>query len=127
MNPFKVLVCGGRHYADRGAVFAFLDDIANGGRIHIVQGGAEGADGLAREWALSRCVPLTTYPADWRKGKAAGPIRNTQMLTDENPSLVIAFPGGKGTADMIAKAKAKGVKVIEHPPTPLPKSAVEES
>lgn len=54
------------------------------------------------------------FPADWGSlGKAAGPIRNSLMLTEANPSLVIAFPGGKGTADMISKARAAGVKVIE--------------
>jgi hypothetical protein len=27
---------------------------------------------------------------------------------------LLAFPGGKGTADMVRQAKAAGVKVIDH-------------
>lgn len=53
------------------------------------------------------------FPADWeRNGRAAGPIRNRQML-DGKPDLVIAFPGGKGTADMVAEAKRRGIAVRE--------------
>lgn len=45
-------------------------------------------------------------------GKAAGPIRNQLMLDDFKPDLVVAFPGGKGTADMVKKAQDAGVTVI---------------
>jgi hypothetical protein len=59
-------------------------------------------------------VRRSIYPADWtRHGKAAGPKRNQLMLDKEKPDLVIAFPGGKGTADMVARAKAQGFKVME--------------
>jgi hypothetical protein len=46
-------------------------------------------------------------------GKGAGPRRNKQMIEEGNPDLVIAFPGGRGTADMINRARAAGVRVIE--------------
>ena len=106
---FRLLVCGGRDYRDRGAAFAALDGAKSaaekqGLSLHVVQGGAEGADGLAREWAQARCVPFTTYPANWnRDGKSAGPIRNQQMIETE-PDAVLAFPGGRGTADMVRRA-----------------------
>lgn len=112
MSAYKVLVCGGRDFADRGLVFAALDAIAAKGPVHIIQGGAEGADGLAREWAQSRYVTLTTYHANWRKhGKGAGPIRNAVMLRESVPHVVIAFPGGRGTADMVRRAKLADVPV----------------
>jgi predicted Rossmann-fold nucleotide-binding protein len=54
------------------------------------------------------------FPANWPKhGKGAGFIRNQQMLNEGKPDLMIAFPGGKGTADMIEKAIKAGIKVIE--------------
>ena len=52
------------------------------------------------------------YPANWKKhGRAAGPIRNKQMLEEAKPDLVIAFPGGAGTANMVKQAREAGVKV----------------
>ena len=51
-------------------------------------------------------------PHEWAKfGKRAGPMRNARMLAEFNPELVIAFPGGRGTADMIARAKKARVSV----------------
>lgn len=80
----------------------------------IIQGGAGGADALARGWAFSRRQELVNIPADWKTfGKAAGPIRNQAMLVKWSPDLVVAFTGGRGTADMVNRARAAGVPVIE--------------
>jgi hypothetical protein len=80
----------------------------------IIYGGAYGADRLAREWAEEHCLGSECYPADWTKyGRAAGPIRNKQMLVEGKPDLVVAFPGGPGTADMVRQARAAGIRVIE--------------
>jgi len=80
--------------------------------MKLVTGDARGADALARSWALVYGVPHRCYVAHWEKhGKAAGPLRNQRML-DENPvDLVIAFPGGAGTADMVRRAEAAGIEV----------------
>lgn len=111
----KVLVCGGREYSDREAVYRALDDLNHKhGRLTIIQGGARGADRLACDWAFSRApnVHLINEPADWGKhGKAAGVIRNQKMLDKHKPDLVLAFPGGRGTADMVARAKRHAVPV----------------
>lgn len=57
-------------------------------------------------------VPVRVFKADWDKhGKAAGPIRNQQMLDEGKPDLVLAFAGGKGTDDMCRRARAAGVEV----------------
>lgn len=111
----KVLVCGGRDYADRDKVFGVLDGCLAAGEVSVViHGGARGADSLAHEWAISRGIPPAVFPALWSEhGKAAGMIRNRQMLA-ERPSLVIAFPGGRGTANMVGIAKKAGVPVREY-------------
>jgi hypothetical protein len=68
---------------------------------------------MAGEFAKWKGIAVKEYPADWQKhGKAAGPIRNRQMLEDGKPDLVIAFSGGRGTANMISQARAAGVKVL---------------
>lgn len=118
MMPFVVLVTGGRHYGNRPAVFAKLDALAKiHGSLFVVEGGSTGADKFAREWRASRLHPGKSYKvsqAEWdRLGKAAGPIRNGRMLDEAAPDLVVDFPGGTGTADMVAKAHAAGVPV-EH-------------
>jgi hypothetical protein len=107
----NILVCGGRNYHDKAILFATLDKLD---AVDIViQGGALGADALASIWAYERGVHCATVPALWsRYGKAAGAFRNRAMLALA-PELVVAFPGGKGTASMVTLAKAHGIAVIE--------------
>lgn len=111
----RVLVCGGRTFADRETVFHELHELAfKHGWLTIIEGGAQGADALARHWAQGCYHGLVTVHAEWRRlGKAAGPARNTRMLVGGKPDLVLAFPGGKGTADMVRQAREVGVPVRE--------------
>ena len=68
---------------------------------------------MAGYWARKRGVTNTKFKADWETfGKAAGPIRNQEMLVLSMPELVVAFPGGRGTEDMIKRSKKAGVEVI---------------
>ena len=120
-----VLVCGGRNYADTAAVRLVLDTLHSARDIwHVVTGGSEGADRLGEGWAYRNGVRHSRYPANWDlHGRAAGPIRNRVMLRMERPDLVVAFPGGAGTADMVRQARAAGVEVYEAGVTapPLPR------
>jgi hypothetical protein len=112
----RVLVCGGRDYANKGSVYGVLDRINERTPITcIIDGGANGADALAAIWSALRHIPdHKRFHADWAiHGKAAGPIRNQKMLDEGKPDLVVAFPGGKGTADMVRRAKAAGIEVRE--------------
>ena len=114
----RVLVCGGRNFDERELVWRTLDQYQeNYGPLTVIQGGAPGADCWAREWAYGqtpvREVTLVSVPADWEKwGSAAGPQRNHLML-DQKPDIVLAFPGGRGTADMIARAEQAGVEIVK--------------
>lgn len=122
----RFIVCGGRDYADREAVFAALDRLhAKVGIAGIAHGGATGADALAHEWAKARGVPCKVYPvpnAEWKKkGAAAGPLRNAYMAADFQPDGVVAFPGGRGTMSMTEIARFNGITVWE--PVPSRQSA----
>jgi hypothetical protein len=112
----RVLVCGGRDYADQHKVDGYLTLLNRAHPfVELIEGGARGADELAGRWAIDHGIKHTRVLAEWGKyGKRAGVLRNQQML-DMNPDLVIAFPGGRGTAHMVSIAKAKGTKVIEVP------------
>lgn len=106
----KVLVCGGRDYQDAAAV---REALAMVGALEIITGCAKGADSLAAREAAKRNLPCKVFRADWKThGRAAGPIRNQEMLDEGKPDLVMAFPGGRGTADMVRRAKAAGVPVM---------------
>ncbi len=108
----RVLVCGGRDYRNVSAVRHALEVLhAKRGIVLVIEGGATGADTLAREWAQRRGVEVMTFAADWQAGRRAGPIRNQRMIDEGKPDGVIAFPGGRGTADMIRRAEAAGLKV----------------
>ena len=111
-------MCGGRTYDNYATVLAELDALLFVTNIYkerftVIHGDAPGADTLAGRWAHQRAVQVEAFPADWdRHGKAAGPIRNRQML-DTNPDLVVAFPGGRGTADTVTEARRRGIKITE--------------
>lgn len=119
-----VLVCGGRdcnkhevyNWMEKNALLEVSDALC----VHLcsittlIHGGARGADEGAAEWGAKwGGVTVVAYPADWKKhGKAAGPIRNQRMIDEGKPDVVIAFPGGRGTADMIRRAEDNGIPVI---------------
>lgn len=125
----RVLVCGSRTFTDYEKMKRILDgyDITD-----IIEGEARGADRLAGVYGKDRGIPVHKFPADWdTHGKAAGPIRNKQMLVEGKPDLCIAFLGpvaiseftsglsdskySRGTKNMIDQAVKAGIetKVIE--------------
>lgn len=117
----RVLVCGGRDYDDAGranSVLGLLDRVIRSGGSGrgidvIIQGGASGADRLARLWAEANGRDCETYHADWQQyGGAAGPRRNQRMLDEGRPNVVLAFPGGRGTEDMVRRARRARVPVF---------------
>jgi hypothetical protein len=111
----KVLVCGSRKCVVQAPIERELRKLPPG--TIIIHGAARGVDNIAGYVGKRLGFPIRPYPADWdRYQKAAGAIRNTQMLEEEHPDpdgvyidRVLAFhedPNlGKGTRDMVAKAK----------------------
>ena len=84
--------------------------------MRIIHGDANGADSLASQYARDRDIPQLAFPAQWRRPDPnnpektiyipyAGNERNQQMLDEAKPTLVVAFPGGSGTADMVVRAE----------------------
>lgn len=120
----KVLVCGGRDFSNIAFVWRKLDDLHQSTPITaLMQGGARGADTIARDWAVTKPgIQRYVCRADWEKfGKRAGILRNARML-EWKPDLVVAFPGGRGTADMVQRSKNAGVRVVEFAISPPSKS-----
>ena len=106
----RVLVCGGRQFEDRDTLNATLDKLhQERGFTLLIAGGARGADSLAEAWAKAARVPRKIYTAYWDYPSR----RNQRMLDERRPDLVVAFPGGRGTADMVGRARSAGIEVID--------------
>jgi hypothetical protein len=109
-------VCGGRDYLERTRVYEVLHEHVPVGAA-VVHGDCKGADKLADAWAVAFDRHPVRIPAVWRR---AGDRYNVQAGFQRNAiiaamplSLLIAFPGGNGTADMVKKARSAGIEVLE--------------
>ena len=123
----RLLVTGGRDYSDFQALCTILDQIHKETPVTLlIHGGARGADSLAGAWAALRQTPVRVFTANWDlHGKAAGPLRNQQMLTEGHPDAYLAFPGGQGTADMVQRCRKQGIKdILQKDAKPLDLSSV---
>lgn len=124
----RLLVCGGRDCTHQRLVSReILAEISAGGapvyertplwgstQVTIIQGGAKGADSCAGVFAAESDLECDVFPADWKRhGRAAGPIRNAEMLKEGCPDRVLAFWDGKskGTLSMITLAVKAGLSV----------------
>lgn len=130
-----IIVCGGRSYGIMPKEYApedrkrlLSEALRERERLQLIlsaaigrldaerfaMGDATGADALAARWCEENGVAFKVYAAEWdAHGSKAGPIRNRQMLEQEIPSAVIAFPGSKGTRNMCDIAERAGVRVIK--------------
>jgi hypothetical protein len=108
----KIIVAGGRDLKVTDSRVGYVADMLQAyGAEAVLSGGAPGGDEIGEKAAGKLALPVQKYPADWiRFGKAAGPIRNEMMSQDGN--LLIALPGGTGTADMIRRMKRKEKNII---------------
>ncbi len=110
----RVLVTGSRDWHNKERIREVLSSLSD--VEVIIEGEARGADTLAREVAEELHIPVEPYPANWGKfGRAAGPIRNREMVSKGKPDLVVAFHDdiehSKGTLDMVTFARYKIISV----------------
>ena len=111
-------------------IAAVLMARSSGQLVHgLLHGGARGADRTIGRAAFQLGWSVEVLPADWRRhGRAAGPIRNRKLLelaisraealsSAAAPAsvLVVAFPGGAGTASLVREAR----RLAGHAPVPL--------
>ena len=108
-----LLVTGGRDFNNFLFVDSVLRSINEATKIDlVVHGAARGLDSAVSDWCKFVGIHQASIPALWdHLGNPAGAIRNS-IMSKLNIDLCVAFPGGKGTADMVKKAKKKGVVVI---------------
>ncbi|WP_348679852.1 DUF2493 domain-containing protein [Alcanivorax profundi] len=109
----RILVCGGRDFRDAALVQRSLQRLQRHNLLSLlIHGDASGADQLASQWAYQVGIDQVSYPANWTAhGRAAGPMRNRRMLQHGRPQAILAFAGGRGTADMIRIAEQAALPV----------------
>lgn len=110
----RILFCGDRNWSHYKTIVDVMLELRP---TLVIEGEAAGADSMAREAAEDYLIAVLPFPADWKKyGRAAGPIRNSQMLKEGKPELVVAFHDdittSKGTKNMVEQAKKNGIKVL---------------
>ena len=115
----RVLVCGTRNFSDEKVIRDVMRRLPE--ESVIIEGGAKGADSIAKKIGGERGMEVLEFAADWdKKGRAAGIIRNQQMLDEGDPDVVYAFYMSEadklksiGTKDMVRRATDAGVRTVE--------------
>lgn len=111
MSKRRIAIVGSRNYTKLSHVREFVASL-NAEANEIVTGGARGVDAEVEAAAAVATIPVVVFPADWAAfGKAAGPIRNQQIV--DHCDVVVAFWDGKspGTRDCIKRARLAGKPV----------------
>jgi hypothetical protein len=127
----RILVTGDRNWRNAARVRYALAEVERsldpGTEMVLIEGEAMGADIYARvvveldmrdrpdfrdSWDR-KWVAIEAYPADWKgNGRAAGPIRNQEML-DSGVDYVVGFhndiENSRGTKDMLRRCAKAGV------------------
>lgn len=118
----RLLMSGGRHFEDPGLVESALSAIHGRAPITVlIHGGIPGLGIPAESWARRNGVHLISYPATFSLGKRGDFERDRFMLDDSRPHAILAFPGGRRTAELCQRARLKEVSIIyaDAPPAPL--------
>src|SRR5207245_2140344 len=114
--PMRTIIAGSRRLADPALVEFAMDQAAADGIIPTVVlcGEARGVDRLGRRWAEARGIPVESFPANWRRYRRGAGGRRNQEMAEKAEALVAIWDGvSKGTADMIRRARERGLKLAE--------------
>lgn len=112
-----ILIAGSRTFNDRETFEKVITEImGEKAEVTIVEGGAAGADSLARDFANEHNIPFIEFKPDWKKyGRAAGPKRNDAMVAfiEEHSGSALYFwdEESKGTKQCIESARKRGIDI----------------
>lgn len=107
-----LLVFGGRNFNDRYKMWSCLDSIKDG-VIMVVEGGARGADTLAKEWAHERGIHVAEVNALWDTYPYKAGYKRNNLMPKLGVTHAVKFPGGNGTDHMLGVCKKLGIPVWE--------------
>lgn len=113
-----LIVTGGRDYTPTHPQLHSLKLMMEArGVTELFHGDARGVDTVVAKMVASSLPHITiiAFPYDSNLGRSGGPIRNSQMAQTAKgkTAVCVAFPGGKGTADMVTKAQRAGIEIVD--------------
>ena len=113
----RLLVTGDRNWVDIVPIQTILSLLPRGSII--IHGDAAGADKLAGAVAFDLKLTVDIYPANWELyGRAAGPLRNVEMLRSGRPDFVVGFhnnlEASRGTRHMLDIASKANKPIIHY-------------
>lgn len=111
----RVIVAGSREFTDYALLKKELNRLTkklDKKKLIVLSGGAEGADKLGEKWCFENMVTYERYLPDYEEhGRKAPLIRNTEMVNNADALIAFHLRNSPGTADVISKARKKGLKV----------------
>lgn len=110
----RVLICAGRHYADTRLCRQALEAFQREHEVRVlIHGGNQFLGGEIEDWAREMGADIVRYPPNWQlHGKLAERLRNTFMLKDSRPDILIALPGGDDTEELVNQARQAGIPIL---------------
>lgn len=109
----RLLVCGGRHFDDAALVEGGLTAFHTASPISVViHGGLPGIGMPLESWARRNAIHVIRYPANFTLGKRGDSTRDEFMLADSRPDMLLVFPGGRRTAELLHEANRTQVPVM---------------
>ncbi len=111
MNPLRIAIVGSRKFENLTQVIDYVNSLPDD--VMIISGGAEGVDETAVMTARLRGLDTKVFLPDWKtNGKAAGMMRNTDIVADCDQLVAFWDGESKGTKDSIDKATKAGKDVV---------------
>lgn len=111
----KLVISGSRHGTDSVRFIKLMTDYLKEHPVpeSIIVGDAKGIDHQAKCYFELLGIPVKVFKADWKTyGKAAGPIRNFEMISEGHELLVFPAVDSIGTIDCIKAARNVGMPVM---------------
>jgi hypothetical protein len=103
----KIAVVGSRSYNDTEKIRLVLSTILeHHGKFIMVSGGCKGPDLIAETWAKENNIDTVIFLPNWKKyGRAAGPIRNKDIVNECNYLIAFWDQKSKGTKSSIKQCE----------------------
>jgi hypothetical protein len=108
-----IIVTGGAGFCDRARIYAELSATHNLYPItRMLVSDASKAEKIAAGWAGEMGIPVATFMLDYTMPRLDAVALRHQLMICQQPNLVLAFPGGASTADLINQSKLAEIKIV---------------
>ena len=118
----RIIIAGDQDYQDYKTIYHILNKVYRkfsnkDQKIVIIHGGAKsGCDNIVASWARNHNVDQVVFEPNWKKDKkAAGFIRNNQMISTHPIGMVVFSAKSPTVANLVQKANKAGISIMKIP------------